>query len=120
MRSRSDRVFVARLMLAAMLYAQAALALAPCEEVERSAARAVAESAQTCHEPEQSPNLCVSECLAGDQNQYTPAIPVLAPPAAPVLVTTAPIAQPIPGRFFSLPLRATHPPPRILFQTFLI
>jgi hypothetical protein len=62
----------------------------------------------------------VSECLAGDQNQYTPAIPVLAPPLAPVLVATAPMSQPFPGRVFALPLRATHPPPRILFQTFLI
>jgi hypothetical protein len=120
MRCRFNRAFVARLMLASMLYTQAALALAPCEELGRSAARAIAESAQTCHEPEQSPNLCVSECLAGDQNQYTPAIPLLAPPAAPVLVATASIPQPIAGRFFSLPLRATHPPPRILFQTFLI
>jgi hypothetical protein len=120
MRSRSNRVFIARLILAAMLYTQAALALAPCEEVERSAARAIAESAQTCHEPEQSPNLCVSECLAGDQNQYTPAIPVFAPPAAPVLIAAAAFPQPLPEHVLAIPLRATHPPPRILFQTFLI
>ena len=120
MRTRSRRAFVARLMLAAMLYTQAALAMAPCDEVERSAARAIAESAQTCHEPEQSPNLCVNQCLAGDQNQYTPELPVLAPPALPVLVATASVLRQFSERFFSLPLRATHPPPRILFQTFLI
>jgi hypothetical protein len=118
--ARATKRSVARLMLAVMLYAQAAFATTPCKADEHSAARAIAESTQTCHEPEQNLNLCVSECLAGDQNQYTPAIPVLAPPAAPILIVVVAISQPLSERVFALPPRATHPPPRILFQSFQI
>jgi hypothetical protein len=120
MRSRANRIFIVRLMLATMLYAQAAFATAPCEADEHSAARAIAESAQTCHEREQTPNLCVSQCLAGDQNQYTPEIPVLAPPPVPALIAAVAPPSRLPERSLATPLRATHPPPRILFQSFQI
>jgi hypothetical protein len=118
--ARAKKRSVARLMLVAMLCVQAAFAIAPCVAEEHSAARAIAESTLTCHEPEQNTNLCVSHCLAGDQNQYTPEIPVLAPPAVPVLIAAVAAAPRLSERAFANPLRATHPPPRILFQSFLI
>jgi hypothetical protein len=120
MLARATKRSLARLMLVAMLYAQAAFAMTPCEADEHSAARAIAESAQTCHEPEQNPNLCVSQCLAGDQNQYTPEIPLLAPPPVPVLIAAVAAPPRLSELSFATPLRATHPPPRILFQSFLI
>jgi hypothetical protein len=112
---------VGRLLLAVMLFAQAAYALAGCEINYRGAAAALAEAGQTCHQPETSANLCLSHCLAGDQTVDKTPVSVPAMIDAPVLFVTqlAPLwrtanctIQPVdPG---------CGPPPRILFQSLLI
>jgi hypothetical protein len=110
---------IARFLVAVLAFAQGALAFAGCEMPQRAPAAALAE--QPCHEPAIEPNLCLAHCLAEDQSLDKPAMGVPAMPQAPVLA--------IPATFVSwaLPLRLSRqsalpggPPPRILFQSFLI
>jgi hypothetical protein len=114
---------VAKVMLLALLFAQAAVAVAECNMPNRMPAQAIArEPAMPCHEKsEQNANLCLAHCLSGDQSADTPQFTV------PVWSGTAPLSIAVVDRWSSrvallqyvLP-RPAAPPPRILFQSFLI
>ena len=120
MGSRKRR-YIARLLVAATLFAQAAFAFAACDFVERGAVQAIAQSAQPCHEPEMNVNLCVGHCLASDQSLDKPAFFIPALPVDPifVLARTPPVAVHLYlGRETAKPVAG--PPPRILFHSFLI
>ena len=118
-----------RLLLGAFLLAQAALALAACEWGARDAARAVAMSAGSgeapCHEPANAEpeggGLCLTHCLGSHQSLDKPsaAVPAL---VSVVVLTAAPAMQQAVLRAArrERPLAASAPPPRILFQSFLI
>ena len=112
---------VGRLMLAVMLFAQAAYVLAACEIDDRGAAAALAEAGQTCHQPETSVNLCLGHCLAGDQSLDKHAVSVPALIDAPVLLV-APLAvlRPAAACWAQPVAPGCGPPPRILFQSLLI
>jgi hypothetical protein len=118
---RARRV-VGRLGLAALLFAQAAYAIATCGIAEgRGAAAAFAEASQTCHEPETSVNLCLSHCLSGDQSldKPLPAVPAVAD--LPVLIVEAAREAGIRLAITrERPKPAVGPPPRILLHSFLI
>lgn len=117
-----------RLLLAAFLLAQAALALAACDRGARDAARAVAMAAvgggAPCHESGDTAlasGLCLTHCLGELQSLDKPsvAVPALAPAAvlfiAPAVSSPA---QRVARR--ERPLAASAPPLRILFQSLLI
>ena len=118
------RLRVAQLMLGSLLFAQAALALAGCGWPKAAPALAISASSSQppCHEaPAVNANLCLAHCLSADQSTDTPQVVV------PVWVQTAPITvagvdpwiAPAVNLQFVLP-RPSAPPPRILFQSFLI
>jgi hypothetical protein len=105
-----------------MLFLQAAIAFAPCELPGRSAATTMAVAMAgmpECHETGQA-NLCLAHCASEDQTilKVQLELPQLAlPAAAPALV-----AKPFPAiaRKPAPYLAAAGPPPRILFQSFLL
>jgi hypothetical protein len=111
-------------MLGLLLFAQAALALAGCDWLRAAPALAIsASSSQSpCHEAlEVNPNLCLAHCLSADQSADTPQIVV---PAWIGLVSlnieaVGDRSYPAAALRYKLP-RPAAPPPRILFQTFLI
>ena len=123
MRSRRHRFAAVLLSLAAMLFLQAALAFAPCELPGRAAATAMAAAMASMPDCQGAgePSLGLAHCAAEDQALMAspqPELPDLAVPAtqaaAAVPMTPAPAWQ-IP------PYHATAgPPPRILFQSFLL
>ena len=76
-----------------------------------------------CHEaPAEPKNVCLSHCLSADQTADTPQVVV------PVWIATSPLLVPLKQAEFSqsavvlrrVPVQSAAPPPRILFQTFLI
>ena len=117
-----------RLLLAAFLLAQAALALAACDWGVRDAARAVAMAAgggdAPCHESGNSApasKLCLTHCLGELQSLDKPtiAVPTLAPASVLFIApAVSSLAQRVSRR--ERPLAASAPPPRILFQSLLI
>ena len=110
----------ARLLVAVLLFAQAALAFAACEAVSApGAAQAIAQASMTCHEPEQNTNLCVNHCLASDQSLDKPSlsVPILTFPSLTVFV---PFSQPAARESAQMRAPVTGPPIRILFRTLLI
>lgn len=118
------RTRVAQLLLGVLLFAQAALALAGCDWLRAAPALAINANASRapCHEePAVNANLCLAHCLSADQSTDTPQVVV------PVWVDCAPITvvaidrrlAPVVDLQFVLP-RPSAPPPRILFQSFLI
>jgi hypothetical protein len=118
------RTRVAQVMLGLLLFVQAALALAGCDWSRAAPALAISASSSQppCHEaPVVNPNLCLAHCLSADQSADTPQVIV------PVWVDTAPLMIIVMERQahrsvdeqFVLPWPSV-PPPRILFQTFLI
>ncbi len=117
----------ARVALAAMLFAQAALALAACESVRRAPAAAIALAEQqaadaNCHEQPGNANLCLAHCLGEDQSLDRSLLKVPPLSGAPGFVVPAPPVSPHDARaphHFGIP-PAAAPPPRVLFQTFLI
>ena len=122
MRSRRHSLAAALAALAGMLFLQAAIAFAPCELPGRSAAltRAAAMAAMPdCPEADQA-NLCLAHCAGEDQTliKISLELPELVlPPAMPsgfIPVRLVPAEKPAP------PLAAAGPPPRILFQSFLL
>lgn len=114
--------------LGAMLFAQAALALAACGLDARMPSRAVvhamtapAEPAEPCHEEAPANDaFCAAHCQASEQtlDKYQgnlPLPPVYLLPAFPIRV--------VPYRAVRLPpdpMPAAAPPARVLFQSFLI
>lgn len=123
---RSTLKRMAQLVFAATLFAQAAIVFAACESAGRTPARAIALAENElgggdCHDQEINANLCLVHCLSTDQSADTPQVVV--PPwvdAAPITVVG--IDRWV-GRALNLQFvlpRPSAPPPRILFQSFLI
>jgi len=110
--------------LAAMLFAQAALALVACNLHGGVALSmtAPAEPSAPCHEEEPASDaLCVAHCQASEQtlDKYqakVPVLPVLLLPALPARIVPPTVSLPL-GR---APAPAASPPARILFQSLLI
>ena len=125
MLSRSALKAMARMALIAVLFTQAAIAIAACESVRRAPALALAElqlGDAGCHEQPGNVNLCLAHCLGEDQSLDKPQLKVPALYGALALAVPAPIvslhdARPI--RYRSAP-PACAPPPRILYHSFLI
>jgi hypothetical protein len=120
---RSHRHFVARALLLVVLFAQAAIAMAACELPGRTPAQAFAEEpAMPCHEaPAEPKNICLAHCLSTDQSADTPYVAVPARIDVPPLVVA--VVEPFQHASAALrrvPPHAAAPPPRILFQSFLI
>jgi len=125
MRSRRPSYLAGIAALAAMLFAQAAFALASCDLYRaRSHALMIATQAAErtpCHEPAENGSLCLAHCLNGDQtlDKHQVKVPELF--VQPVLVIRGLQARVrpvlVPAR---LPAPAAGPPPRILFQSLLI
>jgi hypothetical protein len=115
---------VSLILLGALLFAQAALAVAACDWLRVAPAMALAAKAgpPACHEaPARNANLCLAHCLSFDQSPDSPQVQVPAMPAAPALIVEMP-DEPTPGigaTRFRLPYPGA-PPPRILFRSFLI
>jgi hypothetical protein len=114
---------IASVVLAALLFAQAAVAAASCDMPDRAPAQVFSRPApMPCHEePAQNANICLAHCLSADQSADTPQVVVHA------FNGTAPLniavdegrIYPAAALRYKLP-RPAAPPPRILFQTFLI
>jgi hypothetical protein len=113
--------------LAAMLFTQAALALAACKLDGGAPARIQASgmseaSAQPCHQPAESVNLCLAHCRGDKQTLDKPQVKVPAPSIqqAALAVNLWPqlLLIGVSGR--PAPAPTVAPPPRILFQSFLI
>jgi len=122
--SRRTRRRVAQLALGALLFAQATLVATACDWEQAAPARAIVSKsiAQPCHEePATNANLCLAHCLSTDQSAGTAqfSVPIWVD-SAPLVVAAAELWR---GRAliiqFVLP-RPAAPPPRILFQSFLI
>ena len=120
---RSQRLAVARFMLALVLFAQGVMAWSACEWMEKSPDRAVLAAAEVapCHESGFGA-ACLTHCLADRQAVQKASMDIPAMPAAPVLTLTVradtldstgvvPHSDPAPG---------TGPPRRILLQSFQI
>lgn len=125
MRSRRLSYLAGIAALAAMLFAQAAFALASCD-LYRAQSHALMIAAQdaeraACHEPSENSTLCLAHCQGGDQtlDKHQVRVPEL-------LVQTVLVIRGLqaPGRPVLLRARLSAPvagpPPRILFQPLLI
>jgi len=118
------RTRVAQLMLGLLLFTQGALAMAGCDWLRAAPALAIAASPSQppCHEePAINANLCLAHCLSADQSADTPQVAVLARVESPAIMVAEIYRWT--GRVenlrFVLP-RPSAPPPRILFQSFLL
>lgn len=124
MNRRAMRNRVSLVLLGALLFAQAALAVAACDWLRVAPAKALATKADapSCHqEPARNPVLCLAHCLNFDQSSDRPQLQMPAISSAPTLVVVMPEVQAlrVVDRRYRLPLAAA-PPPRILFQSFLL
>jgi len=124
MSSRGTVRKIASVILGTMLFAQAALAVAACDWLRVAPAQAIMAKAgePSCHdEPAKNANICLAHCLGNDQSSDTPQVAVPARNQASFLVIVAFESVPLPrgGRHDTLP-HPGAPPPRILFQSFLI
>lgn len=123
MRSR-PRYFAALAALAAMLFAQAAFALAACDPVRASSrAGMVMQTADemTCHQPADNANLCLAHCQGREQTLDKHQVKVPDAPFAVIqLVTAWPDSSQLARFSPRLPAPAVGPPPRILFRSLLI
>jgi hypothetical protein len=124
--SRSALRLSARFVLAALLFAQGALALAACDWMRRAPSLAVAQTGQPapeaeCPMRERNVNLCVAHCLGEDQSLDKPSIDIPALAAAPVIAQHSIALAPHHSvRLADLAPPAIGPPPRIRFQTLLL
>ena len=94
MPNRSLRLWISRLTLALMLFAQGAMAWSACDWLESSPARAVRAGAEAapCHETI-NVSICLTHCLSDSQavQEYAPDIPAMS--ATPVFrVELPPVA----------------------------
>jgi len=124
MYSRLIRRLVTQGMLCAMLFAQAAVAAAACDWLRAAPAQAVVAKTgeSSCHEePVKNANLCLSHCLGNDQSADTPqvVIPAWSQAYFLVIANIENVQAPQVDLRYTLP-RPGAPPPRILFQSFLI
>jgi hypothetical protein len=111
--------------LAAMLFAQAAFALAVCDpfRAQSRAQMILAQSAESapCHEPTENANLCLAHCQSGEQTLDKHHVKV--PEAALHVVRPGGEWQSAPRRAHvapRAPFPSPGPPPRIRFQSLLI
>ena len=119
--SRRLTASVARVLLATLLFTQAALAIAACDWAVRAPAQAFAtESLPSCHDvPAKNANLCLADCLSEDQSNSAPQLPVAALAEVPVLlVAVAPLLLPTALVLSDAP--PPEPPARIRFHSFRI
>ena len=121
MSRRARQRSLARIAVAALLFAQALIAFANCTMPAHSLAKAIASANPRCHESSGETNLCIAHCLAADQSldKLQPSVPQ--PALVPVLVQPASDV----GYAHAVVLRrlippAAAPPPRILFRTLRI
>ena len=124
MNSRATARKIATVLLGAMLFAQAALAVAACDWLRVAPAQAIMAKAgePSCHEvPAQNTNLCLSHCLGSDQSADTPqvAVPVWKQASFLVMAAFESASLPQGSRHYAL-TRPGAPPPRILYHSFLI
>jgi hypothetical protein len=125
MRSRRLLHPAALAALAAMLFAQAAFALAACDPAQaQSLARMIAaqqDEPATCHEPTDSANLCLAHCQGRDQtlDKHQAKLPALPADAVLVLRLRQDFHQP-PAWVAREPAPVVGPPPHILFRSLLI
>jgi hypothetical protein len=120
MQTRAVRRAIARLMLATLLFGQAALAIAACDWLVRSPAQVFA-AAETpsCHEaPAKNGNLCLAHCLSDDQSSSTPQLPVGALPTTVYFSVPVAPAGFLPSRASWFELPPPGPPPNIRFVVF--
>lgn len=126
MRSRRISKFTALLSLAAMLFAQAAIALADCDIFLSARPHSLVASGQEpaeepCHESGANANLCAAHCQSEDFSLDKPQVKVPALLAQAVLVwrprTTVSLD---PVALARQPEAWAGPPPRILFRSLLI
>jgi hypothetical protein len=124
MRSRR-LVHAAIAALAAMLFAQAAFALAACDPLQaKSRAHMIAaqpDEPSPCHQPADNATLCLTHCQAGEQtlDKHSVKVPDVSSDAVLVVRGWSEVRQPV--RFIArAPLPASGPPPRILFRALLI
>lgn len=122
MRSRRRSLASALAALAGLLFLQAAIAFAPCEMPGRSAATTMAAAMAgmpDCHEADQA-NLCLAHCASEDQAVLKIQIDV-PDLVAPAVIPMAAVRQNV-SIAVAIPIyrAAAGPPPRILFQSFLL
>ncbi len=124
MTSRATARKIASVLLGAMLFAQAAIAAAACDWARVAPAQAIMAKAgePSCHEePAKNANLCLAHCLGNDQSADTPQVAIPAWNQASFLVIVdlerAPVLKSV---LHYTPPHPGAPPPRILFQSFLI
>jgi hypothetical protein len=122
MNRNGRRRLAARIVVAALVFAQGVLAFAGCDMPARMPAAAIASDHPPCHESRGEANLCIAHCLAPDQSLDRPDVTVH--PLAAVAVLAVPAAAEL--DFVSLVPRrlgvpqAAAPPARILFRTLRI
>ena len=115
---------IASVLLGAMLFAQAALAVAACDWLRVAPAQAIMAKAgePSCHEaPAKNANLCLAHCLSADQSADTTQVAIPAWSQTFFLLVAGIESVPAPQAVlrYTLP-HPGAPPPRILFQSFLI
>ena len=123
MLSRSRTRDCAKILLAALLFAQAAVAAARCDMPDLSPAQVFTQpESMPCHEePARNANLCLAQCLSADQSADTPQFVVPAKSGiAPLVVMVADGPNGQAAKLRHEPPRPAGPPPRILFSRLLI
>jgi hypothetical protein len=120
---RSHRLWIARIVLALMFFAQGAMVWSACDLPEHSPVRAVLASAEVapCHESGFG-GACLTYCLSDRQAVQKAGMDIPAMPPAPVL-TLALQLDPVPFTgvtYLSEAALGTGPPRRILLQSFQI
>lgn len=126
MRSRRRRSIAGIAALAAMLFAQAAFALAACDPGRMSSRAqmlaALSEEHAPCHEPaENNVNLCLTHCQNGEQtlDKHQVKVPGFALQAVLVVPSRQALRPPI-AWTPRAPSPVASPPPRILYRTLII
>ncbi len=115
--------WTARLVAGVLLCVQGAFAFGACGLPVREPARAIADmNPPPCHEPEATAGgLCVLHCLSDQQSLDKPGLQPAAIGEASLLVVALPRPETGPSAQVLRRSVAPHaPPPRILFQSFLI
>lgn len=126
MRSRRGLRNVGTLCLGALLFAHVAVALAACDLVSRSRLDALAVAAQEsvwapCHELQGNLNLCIAHCQGEDLSLDKAQIHVHVLVSSFAFKSRATLAaRGKPGAAARATGAWAAPPPRILFQSFLI
>jgi len=123
MGTRSHRLWIARIVLALMFFAQGAMAWSACDLPEHSPVRAVLASAEVapCHQSGFG-GACLAYCLSDRQVVQKVSMDIPAMPSAPVLtlaIRFVPLS-PLGIAYVSDSAPGTGPPRRILLQSFQI